>query len=95
MAAYLIANIEIVDAGAFENYRGKVPATIAAYGGKYLVKGGKFAVLEGDWVPNRVIVLEFPSMVDLKRWYESPDYKPLLELRAAATNSSIVVVEGV
>lgn len=95
MAAYLIANIEINDPAAFENYRGKVPATIEAHGGKYLVRGGPVDVLEGDWALNRVVVIEFPTMKDLKRWYESDGYKPLRELRKVATNSRMVAIEGV
>ena len=95
MAAYLIADIEITDPEAFERYRTQVPATIAAHGGRYLVRGGALDAVEGDWNPKRLVVLEFPSMERLRKWYESPEYQPLLALRLAATVSKTVTVEGI
>lgn len=94
MAAYLIANVEVTDPAGYEEYRKQVPATIAAYGGRYLARGGAMEVLEGDWVPNRVVILEFPSMVQLKTWYDSAEYRPLCQIRGRTTKSSVVVVEG-
>ena len=94
MAAYLIANVEVTDPAEYEEYRKQVPATIAAYGGRYLARGGAMEVLEGDWTPNRVVILEFPSMAQLKKWYDSPEYRPLCQIRGRMTKSSVVVVEG-
>ncbi len=94
MAAYLIANVEVTDPAGYEEYRKQVPATIAAYGGRYLARGGAMEVLEGDWVPNRVVILEFPSMAQLKTWYDSPEYRLLRQIRGRTTKSSAVVVEG-
>lgn len=94
MAAYLIVDIEVMDAALYEAYRREVPASIAKYGGRFLVRGGAFEVLEGGWQPKRVIVLEFPAMDALKRWYHSADYKPLIDRRQKAARANIIAVEG-
>ena len=70
MAAYVIANVEVTDPAAYEEYRAKVPGTIAAYGGRYLARAGATEVLEGDWTPHRLVILEFPSLAQLKAWYK-------------------------
>ena len=94
MAVYVLADIEVLDAGAFEQYRQKVPATIAAHGGRYLARGGATEVLEGSWSPKRCIILEFPDMQRFREWWSSPEYAPLRELRERSTNSSLVVTQG-
>jgi uncharacterized protein (DUF1330 family) len=94
MSAYLIADVEVTDAAAYEEYRQRVPATIAAYGGRYLVRGGALTVLEGTWSPKRCVVLEFPSAEKLRAWYASPQYTPLIAIRQRATKSRLVMVEG-
>ncbi len=94
MAAYLIAQIEVTDQAAYDEYRKGVPATIAAHGGRFLVRGGAVEVLEGDFVPRRVVVLEFPDAGALKRWYRSPEYRPLVALRKRAATGSVYMVEG-
>jgi uncharacterized protein (DUF1330 family) len=95
MAAYVIADLEVKDPVKFEQYRPMAAETIARHGGRYLVRGGQVESLEGGWSPKRVVVLEFPSMEQAKRWYHSPDYAPALELRKAACVSRVVMVEGV
>ncbi len=94
MAAYLIGDIEVLDAREFEIYRAQVPAVIAAHGGTYKVRGGAIEVLEDDWTPKRCVILEFPDMAALKTFYNSPDYAPLLALRKKCTKSKIIAVEG-
>lgn len=94
MSAYIIVDLEITDPALFEQYRAAVPATISAYGGKYLVRGGAFEALEGNWQPKRVIVLQFESMARLKEWYGSPDYAPLRSLRAKCAKANVIAVEG-
>lgn len=94
MAAYLIADVEITDPAAFEEYRQRVPATIAAYGGRYLVRGGATAVLEGDWSPRRLIVVEFESLARAHAWYASPEYRPLIALRERSAKTRLVIAEG-
>lgn len=95
MAAYLIADVEVLDAAGYEEYRQKVQATIAAFGGRYLVRGRTLTVLEGGWSPKRCVVLEFPSAARLQAWYRSPEYAPLIAIRQRTTKSNLVMVEGV
>ena len=94
MAAYVIAEIEITDPAAYEEYRKLVPATIVKYGGKYLVRGGAVESKEGGWQPKRLAVLEFASMDQARKWYHSPEYAPVLALRAKAARSKLLLVEG-
>jgi len=94
MAAYLIADIEVTDAEGYDAYRRQVPATVAKYGGRFAARGGAVEALEGGWTPKRVVVLEFPTMDALKRWYHSEDYKPLIELRQKASRGSLIAIEG-
>jgi uncharacterized protein (DUF1330 family) len=95
MAAYVIANIEVTDAAAYERYRKDVPATIERYGGRFLVRGGAVEALEGQFAPKRIVVLEFPSVERAKAWWNSAEYRPLLALRQSASRGDLFVVEGV
>lgn len=95
MSAYLIAEVDVTDPVVFEQYRAGVPATIAAYGGSYLVRGGAFEALEGTWQPKRVIVLHFDSMARLKEWYGSKEYAPLLALRKKCARTNVIAIAGV
>ncbi len=95
MAAYLIADLDVKNPAGLENYRAKVGDTLAKYGGKFLVRGGAHEVLEGGWHPTRVVLLEFPSMDALKRWYNSPEYRPLVAERKAAAATDVIAVDGV
>ncbi len=94
MTAYVIADIEVLDPAGYEAYRQQVPATIAAYGGRYLARGGATTVLEGGWSPRRCVILEFPSMAQLKAWWDSPEYQPLRAIRERTTRSNLVATEG-
>jgi uncharacterized protein (DUF1330 family) len=91
----MFANVEVTDPAGYEQYRQQVSATIEAFGGRYLVRGGATEVLEGDWVPKRMVILEFADMAQLKAWYQSPEYRPLIELRQRTAMSTLVAVEGV
>jgi uncharacterized protein (DUF1330 family) len=95
MAAYIIANIEVTDPVAYEEYRQRVPPIIAAFGGRYLARGGPAERLEGTAGAHRVVVLEFPDMARLKGFYASPDYQPLIAVRQRSSRSSLITVEGV
>lgn len=95
MAAYVIANVEVIDAATYERYRKDVPATIEKYGGRFLVRGGAVQALEGPFVPKRIVVLEFPSVERAKAWWDSPEYRPLRALRQSASRGDLLVVEGV
>ncbi|HEU5282595.1 MAG TPA: DUF1330 domain-containing protein [Burkholderiales bacterium] len=95
MAAYLVAELEVTDPTVFEEYRKRVAATIAAHGGRYLVRGGALEALEGGWNPKRMVILEFPSLAQAKTWYASPEYQELLKLRQRSSKSKVVMIEGV
>ena len=95
MAAYVIVDLDVKNEAALAAYRRAVPETVAKYGGRFLVRGGASEVLEGNWQPKRVVVLEFPSMDALKRWYRSDDYKPLLADRLRHAGADFIAVEGV
>jgi uncharacterized protein (DUF1330 family) len=94
MPAYLIANITVQDAAGFEQYRAAVPAVIARFGGRYLVRGGAVDVKEGEPGLNRVVILEFPDMAAARAFYDSAEYAPLLAMRLAFTTGSVALVEG-
>ena len=94
MAAYLIADIDVIDGAGYEEYRQKVPATIAAYGGRYIARGGATETLEGSWSPKRCVILEFPSLAQFKAWWVSPEYKMLRAIRERTARSNVVVTEG-
>jgi uncharacterized protein (DUF1330 family) len=94
MAAYVIADIEVLESEGFEEYRRLVPATITAHGGRYLARGGATEVLEGTWSPKRCVILEFPDMDRFRAWWSSPEYQPLRALRERCTKSHLVVTQG-
>ena len=95
MSAYVIAEIDITDPAAYEDYRRQVPDVIARYGGKYIVRGGRVEPLEGGWSPKRIAVVEFPSMEQALKFYRSPEYAPLITIRQKASRGKLVIVEGV
>ena len=94
MPAYLIANIDVTDAVAYEEYRRLAPAIIAAHGGRYLARGGRTRLLEGDVEPRRMVLLEFPDMASLERFYDSAEYQRIVALRQRASRGSLIAVEG-
>jgi uncharacterized protein (DUF1330 family) len=94
MVAYVIVDIEVTDPVSFAGYKNEIGANIAAFGGRYLARGGATEVLEGNWAPRRLVILEFPTMARLKEWYKSPEYEPLLNLRKASASSNLVITEG-
>ena len=94
MAGYVIADVDVKDAEAYDEYRKLVAPTIEKYGGKFVVRGGAHEVMEGDWAPHRIIILEFDSVARAKEWYNSEDYAPALAIRLKATESSLIFVEG-
>jgi uncharacterized protein (DUF1330 family) len=95
MAAYAVVDIDVTDPQAYEAYKAGAAKSIADYGGRYLVRGGRTETLEGAWSPKRFVIIEFPTMERLKEWYSSPEYKPLLDVRKRASVSKLVVAEGV
>jgi uncharacterized protein (DUF1330 family) len=94
MAAYVLANVEVIDAEGFAAYREAVPATIAKYGGRYLARGGSTIVPEGAMSPKRVVLLEFPDLETARAWFDSPEYRPLLELRQRTAKTDVWIING-
>ena len=95
MPAYVIVDLTVTDLPAMEEYRKRVPGTLTPYGGRFLVRGGAHQTVEGDWKPNRLVVLEFPSMEQAKRWYDSEEYREPKAMRLRAGRANMVMVEGV
>jgi uncharacterized protein (DUF1330 family) len=92
--AYVLVDCEVTDPARYENYKKLAPAAIAKYGGRYLVRGGATSSLEGDWRPNRVVILEFPDADTARRFYDSPEYRGARAERAGAANMKMLLVEG-
>jgi len=95
MSGYLVGHIEVTDPDAFEAYRAAVPAVVAKFGGRYLVRGGAVEVLEGEWPVPRLVILAFDSVEQARRFYDSPEYQNILPLRLATSRGSIAIVEGI
>ena len=94
MAAYVISEVEVLDPALFEEYRSLAPATIAKYGGRYVVRGGAIESVEGDWAPKHIVVVEFPTMAKAREWYHSAEYAEALKVRHGALNRRLIFVEG-
>jgi uncharacterized protein (DUF1330 family) len=95
MSAYIVVNVSVHDPALYEDYKNAAPASIAQYGGRYLVRGGTCAVLEGDWKPGRLVILEFPTAEAALAWWGSTEYAPVKALRYAYATSQMILVEGV
>ncbi len=94
MPAYVLVDITVKDAETYERYKQLAPPTIAAYGGRYLVRGGATETLEGTWTPTRLAVLEFPTVERAREWWNSPEYAPAKAMRQASTQTDMLLVEG-
>lgn len=94
MSAYLIADRNVESRAALDEYAREIPKTLERYGGRYIVRGGNLEVVEGEWKPRSLVILEFPTMEALKHWYDSEEYRPLKEMRMRAAPSDVVLVEG-
>ena len=94
MPAYVIAHIRVHDPVRYEDYKKQAQASIIAHGGKYVARGGKVEVLEGEWKPERLVLLEFPSMDAARRWWTSESYARAKVIRQATSVGEIVLLEG-
>jgi uncharacterized protein (DUF1330 family) len=94
MSAYVVGEVEVTDPAAYDEYRKRVAPLVEKYGGRYLVRGGKVEPKEGGWNPSRFVVIEFPSLEQARKWYESDDYAPVLAIRTRASKSRLFIVEG-
>ncbi len=95
MPAYVVVEIEVHDPARYDDYKKLAPPSIAAYGGKYIARGGKTEALEGGWAPQRLVILEFPSLELAKKWHDSQEYRAARELRNQTAKSKMVAIEGV
>ncbi len=94
MPAYVIADITVNDTETYTGYQALTPATIEKYGGRFVIRGGAHELIEGDWQPGRMVMLEFNDMEALKRWYYSPEYTEARKIRQRAATGSVIFVEG-
>lgn len=94
MAAYVVVNVDVNDPVRYEAYKSMVPPTIAAYGGKFLVRGAPLHEMEGTWPRKRLVIVEFPDVESAKRWWASPEYAEAKALRQAHSSAELVIVEG-
>ncbi|HWD42165.1 MAG TPA: DUF1330 domain-containing protein [Actinomycetota bacterium] len=95
MPAYVIVETDVSDPEQYEQYKTAASAAVTAHGGRYLVRGGAHDVLEGDWQPSRLVVLEFEDLAAARRWYDSEQYRQARVLRAGAARLKLVAVQGV
>ncbi len=95
MVAYVVVDAEILDPAKYEEYRKLAPDAIAKHGGRYLARGGATAAFEGDWRPNRIVILEFPSLEKARQFYTSVEYTAARRARAGAVKMDMIAVEGV
>jgi uncharacterized protein (DUF1330 family) len=94
MKGYIVADVDVHDPEGYQEYRQQVPAIVEAYGGRFLIRGGAAEILEGDWQPKRLVVLEFDSPEQARAWYESEEYREPKALRQQHSTGSLVLVEG-
>ena len=95
MSAFVLVEIDIHDMELYGSYTLLTPATIAAYDGKFVVRGGEATVLEGDWKPQRIVILEFPSLEQANAWWHSETYEKARTIRQKAAITEMIMLEGV
>lgn len=95
MAAYMIVEIEVVDPIGYEEYKKLAHASVLKYAGKYIVRGGASEVLEGDWKPKRIVVLEFENMQRAKDWLHCEEYREPRKMRHRTARTNMILVDGV
>jgi uncharacterized protein (DUF1330 family) len=94
MPAYIIADIQVTDPVAYDHYRPLAAASIARFGGRFVVRGAKVELLEGQPMPERIVLIEFPDSDTARRWYRSDEYQSALKLRQAASRGRLILVEA-
>ena len=95
MSGYAIAQIEVNNPENYKEYLAKVSDIVAKFGGEFLVRGGKFSHVEGEWKNSRNIVIKFPSYEKALEWYHSEDYKPVRQIRLDNANTNQIIIKGV
>ena len=95
MSAYMIVDLDVHEQQGFQEYRAGVPALIAKHGGEYLVRGGDFEVIEGDWQPHRLVLFRFPDRKAIRSFHDDPEYAELKALRQRTSSTIVVAVDGI
>ncbi|MEO7989772.1 MAG: DUF1330 domain-containing protein [Chryseolinea sp.] len=95
MSAYIIVDVTVLNKDEYEGYKKLTPGSLAAYGGKFIVRGGSTECLEGDWNPERIVVLQFESVTRAKEWWSSAEYAPAKKIRQLNAKTKMILVEGV
>lgn len=95
MSAYIVVQVDVKDPVRYEDYKRLVPESLAKYGGRFVVRGGRAETLEGTWSPQRFVMVEFPDLERAKAWWASADYAEAKALRQATSHTEMIVVEGV
>jgi uncharacterized protein (DUF1330 family) len=95
VAAYVLAIVDVKDSVRYEDYRRLVLPTITAFGGRFVARGGRTEVLEGDWPARRLVIVEFPTVERAKEWWNSPEYSEAKAIRQTTSVGTLVVIEGV
>ena len=95
MAAYFIGRIRVLDPAEYQRCTAQTPGVIKAFGGRFLVRGGPVGFTEGSWEADRWVVVEFPDMASLEKWYNSKEYQQILQIRMKSATSDAVAVQGV
>ena len=94
MPAYIIVDVDVTDQDSYQGYATQVPPLLHKFGGRYLVRGGNPEVVEGDWHPDRVVVLAFDDAAAAKRFYDSKEYQQIIGIRHRAASTRMILVEG-
>ncbi len=95
MPAYIIVDIKINDPQEYEEYKRHTPGSLLPFDGKFIVRSGETVTLEGDWTPERIVIVEFPTMEKAKAWWNSPGYAPAKLIRQRASHTRMIAVRGV
>lgn len=95
MSAYVVVEVKVQDSTVYEEYKGQVTPTLEPYGGRFLVRGGRTELLEGDWCPSRFVIIEFPSADQARAWWSSPEYAGAKALRQRSAVTQMILAEGV
>ena len=94
MPGYVIAEVTVTHPEEYARYREMVPPTVAKYGGRFVVRGGKTETVEGEWAPTRLVVIEFESAARAREWWASEEYREAKALRQRTARSNVLTVEG-
>jgi uncharacterized protein (DUF1330 family) len=93
-SCYIVGDVDVHDADRYKDYSSNTESTLEPFGGRFIVRGGDKEVLEGEWRPNRLVVIEFPDRESAQAWYDSEAYRAILPIRQEASTGSLVLVEG-